>query len=95
MKPKMTIEESILDSLADGCESIKQIEEYLSYLTVKFDRKLLRQVVLELMENKLIRISEPPNQGKIEFENLNDDQIFDFWFELTTKGYSVWEKIET
>ncbi|MTI49371.1 hypothetical protein [Sporosalibacterium faouarense] len=88
----MNIREGILDSLADGGESIIQIEEYLIFLGIhSFRYDIINELKTLLRQNK-IYIEYPPSAKGINEIKL--DSIKEYWFELTEAGRAEWENIE-
>ena len=89
----MNIKEGILDSLADGGESIIQIREYLNYLKIDVNKCQLVSELITLLNQNKIEIEYPTEfKGCTDFEL---SKIEDFWFELTKEGRCDWNKIKT
>lgn len=57
----MNIREAILDALADGGESIIQIQEYLNYLGLNIDKEKLFNEIATLLKQGKIYIEYPPD----------------------------------
>lgn len=88
----MNIIEGILDSLADGGESIIQISEYLTYLGINVEGNVLIATILELIDAEKIIVEYPKEErGR---KSIDITQIEDYWFELTSEGRKDWNNIE-
>ena len=94
MEKKLPLREGILDALVDDGESIVQIEQFFEYINVTVERQLLKKIIIELLNESLIEIAYPNNKSVVDFTNSNDETIEDYWFELTKKGYTEWQKID-
>lgn len=88
----MEIVEGILDSLADGGESIIQISQYLEFLGIKLDRKQLFNYIQELLRQGKIFIEYPPQSENTKVVDLSN--IEDYWFNMTEEGRRDWDSIE-
>jgi len=77
-----TIRFIILDELADGPESIVQIQEYYRFL---LNRDIARDSIIPEIESLLksghIKIGYPADTDVLE-----KDKIEDYWFDLTESG---------
>jgi len=92
VKKEWPLREGIMDALVDDGESIVQIEEFLKYIKFPSERQQLKKIIIELLNESLIEIAYPPKKNVIDFANSNDETIEDYWFELTKKGYTEWQK---
>jgi len=90
----MTIWEEILNTFADDGESIIQIENLLRYFNISTDRDEIRKILIKMLDEGLLKVVFPYERTKADFINCEDDDIEEFWFELTTKGRAEWEKID-
>lgn len=88
-----TIEEEILDCLADGPESIIQIIEQSDSDGKKYDFFRIKAVIEELLERKLIEITYPINKNSNDFKEANNGKETEFWFEMTNLGRKIWDNI--
>lgn len=91
---RMSLRESVLDSLADDGESVIQIENYLKYLGMEVNRQQLISIVIELLEQETIKVVYPPGIGLAHIKSASIN-IEDFWFEQTETGRNEWNKIDT
>ena len=82
----VAMHDAILDSLADDGESIIQIEQYLNYLGVLYDRVYAKRSIFDLLRKGLIYISYPVGSDMIDIEKSDDQRIEEYWFELTDAG---------
>ncbi len=94
MGKKMNLRESILDAIVDDSESIVQIKNYLNYLEIPYTDELLKDSILELLNESVIKIVYPPNRNIIDVTKANNIAIIDYWFELTEKGREEWNIIQ-
>jgi len=90
----MNLRQSILDALVDDSESIVQIKNYLKYYRVSHTDEALRETILELLNESVIKIKYPPNSSIIDIVNADSLIIRDYWFKLTEKGYEEWNNIQ-
>jgi hypothetical protein len=90
---KISLHDGILDSLADDGESIIQIEQYLSYLGVLYNRVSVKKSLIELLNKNLIYIAYTEGCKVAHIEISNDFDIEDYWFELTKAGKDEQAKI--
>jgi hypothetical protein len=90
---KISLLDGILDSLADDGESIIQIEQYLNYLGVLYNRVSVKMSLIELLNKKLIYIAYAEGCNVPHIDISNDFDIEDYWFELTKAGKEEQAKI--
>jgi hypothetical protein len=87
------LRDAILDALKDDGESIIQIFRYLDYLKIKFSTEMVKAELVRLLNDECVKIAYPYGLNSGEFENATDENISDFWFELTPKGENEWSLI--
>jgi hypothetical protein len=91
---RMSLVEGILDSLKDDGESITQIKEYLDYIGIPYNKKLLKSSLIQLLRESLIKVEFPQDYSLPEVENVSEEEFSNYWFELTDAGIKEWDKIE-
>lgn len=90
----MTFWEEILNVFADDGESIIQIENALRRYKIPAARSEIRKVLIKMLEEGLLKVVFPYDATEADFINCTDNDVEDFWFELTIKGRAEWEKID-
>jgi len=93
LEKQMNLRQSILDALVDDSESIVQIKNYLKYYNVSYTDVLLKEIIIRLLDESLIKIIYPPNSNAMDIVKADSHTITDYWFKLTEKGYKEWNNI--
>lgn len=89
----VSMRDAILDSLADDGESVIQIEQYLNYLGVLYDRACVKGSIIDLLGKGVICICYPVGSDMIDIETSDEQGIEEYWFELTEAGKVEQERI--
>lgn len=87
----MNLREGTLDALVDDGESVVQIEEYLTYLDIDFDRNQVLYLLQQLINENKIIVIHPIEDSNTKI--LNENEFEKYWFKLTVDGYKEWDKI--
>ena len=94
MEKIITLREGILIALVDDGESIIQIEVSLKEFKIPFTRDLVKEQIINLINEELVEIVFPPDKTIDDLIKSNNESIEAFWFELSKRGRKEWEKID-
>lgn len=90
---KMTVEEAILDSLADDMEPITSIQSYLLFLGHEVEPLVLRTLLVKMINDGLVLIADPEDITSVDYETLKDSELEYCFFEMTELGRKRWQLI--